>query len=198
MSFSTVTLPLLRGVEATNPISDAALVGRAREGERWAQGAIYHRHAPRLLNVCARLVGNRADAMDLVQDVFVESLEDLRSLRDPSALGSWLLARAVKKAQRRLLRARWGRLIGLRWAFEVSLSLLARPGCSPELLADLERVSVLLERLPVRQRIAWLLHVVEGETLSSVALLSGTSLATTKRDLAAARATLDAHLKDRP
>jgi RNA polymerase sigma-70 factor, ECF subfamily len=198
VSSLSVTLPLLRAVDATNPISDAALVVRAREGERWAQGAIYHRHAPRLLNVCARLLGNRADAMDLVQDVFVESLESLRTLRDPSALGSWLLSRAVKKSQRRLLRARWGRLFGLRHASEVSLSLLARPGCSPELLADLERVSLLLERLPARQRIAWLLHVVEGETLSSVALLTGTSLATAKRDLVSARATIDAQLKDRP
>lgn len=186
----------LRAAPSADAAPDATLVLRAREGEQWAQAAIYQRHAPRLLNLGARLLGNRADAMDLVQEVFVESLEGLGSLRDPSALGAWLLTRALKKARRRLRWLRWARLFGIHHSAEVSLALLATHRCSPEVLAELEQVSLMLEGLPERQRVAWILHVVEGETLSRVAALSCTSLATTKRDLAAAKAALEVLTED--
>jgi RNA polymerase sigma-70 factor, ECF subfamily len=174
--------------------TDAELVARALAGDRWAQGAIYQRHAPRLLNTCARLLEDRADALDVVQEVFVDALEGLASLREPAALGAWLLRQAVGKVQRRFRRRRWAALLGLRHGPALSLAALAVPGASAEVRAELERLSRVLDRLPPRQRLAWLLHRVEGETLPAVAASTRTSLATVKRDLAAAQAALDAHL----
>lgn len=174
--------------------SDAELVARALAGERWAQGAIYQRHAPRLLNTCTRLLASRADALDVVQEVFVDALDGLPSLREPGALGAWLLRQAVGKVQRRFRRRRWAELFGATHAAALTLAALAVPGASAEVRAELERVSAVLEGLPARQRLAFVLHRVEGETLPAVAELTRTSLATVKRDLAAAQAVLDAHL----
>ncbi|WP_431858602.1 RNA polymerase sigma factor [Azospirillum sp.] len=49
-------------------------------------------HVPRLRRYAAALVGNLADADDLVQDCVEKALANRHALRDPSRLGGWLLS----------------------------------------------------------------------------------------------------------
>ncbi|HEY0832570.1 MAG TPA: RNA polymerase sigma factor [Azospirillum sp.] len=49
-------------------------------------------HVPRLRRYAAALVGNMAEADDLVQDCMEKALSNRHSLRDPSRLGGWLLS----------------------------------------------------------------------------------------------------------
>src|SRR5262245_41632168 len=73
---------------ATN--ADAALVERAREGDRSAEDLLYRGHARRVLGLLTRLTGSTADADDLLHDSFRAAFESLGRLRDPSSFGSWL------------------------------------------------------------------------------------------------------------
>lgn len=180
-------------------VSDADLVRRAWDGDEWAEAAIYRRYAMRVANLAARLLGDRADAMDVLQDVFMEALSELHTLRDPGALRAWLLRRTVNKVHKRFRRRKLRRLLGLdRGAGELQLDALAAAGCSPEDHAELARVSSVLATLPPRQRTAWVLHRVEGETLPAVAEACAVSLATAKRDVAAAQAAIDAQMLEEP
>src|SRR5688572_22332420 len=99
MPLAAVRSPaLLRSArEASSAIPDAELVLRAREGEEWAHAAIYQRYAPLVGNLAARLLGNRDDAMEVRQDVFVDALRRLDTLRDPSCLRAWLVRCAVHR-----------------------------------------------------------------------------------------------------
>ena len=49
-------------------------------------------HMPRLRRYAAALVGNLADADDLVQDCVEKALANRHAVRDPSRLGGWLLS----------------------------------------------------------------------------------------------------------
>jgi RNA polymerase sigma factor (sigma-70 family) len=63
---------------------------------------------------------------------------------------------------------------------------------SPEdraLVATLYRA---LERLPREERVVWVLRIVEGETLESIAELLGCSVSTVQRRLRAAQAAMGA------
>ena len=174
---------------------DAELVRRALAGDRWAESAIYQRHAPMVANLAGRLLARHADALDVLQDVFVEALAELGSLRDPAALRPWLLRRTVRRVGRVLRARRWRRLVGLdRGSDDLTLEAMASPELSPEARLELRRIGALLASLPERQRTAWILHHVEGETLPAVAEACGVSLATAKREIAAARVTLDVHV----
>lgn len=75
----------------SRPSGDAALVERARAGDRLAFGRLYDRFAPMVHGVLLARVP-RADVDDLVQDVFVLAMRRLDSLRDPAAFGPWLAA----------------------------------------------------------------------------------------------------------
>ena len=88
--------------------SDAELVARILEGDRWAEEALYRRHAACLGNLAARLLRDRDAALDVVQDTFVEAFEGLERLRDPARVGGWLRQIAVHQVHRRLRRQKLG------------------------------------------------------------------------------------------
>lgn len=76
---------------------EAALVIRARAGERAAFARLYESYAPAVHGVLLTLVP-RSDADDLVQDVFLRALASIGELRD-DRVGPWLCAIARNRAR---------------------------------------------------------------------------------------------------
>ncbi len=70
--------------------SDGALTRRAQAGEVEALAALMERYRPALYAVAIRLLHNREDALDAVQETFLIALVKIGSLRDPAAVGGWL------------------------------------------------------------------------------------------------------------
>jgi len=183
---------LLQNADAA---SDAQLVARAIEGDRWGREMLYRRHAAYLLAIAARLLGNRNEGEEVVQDTFVTAFEQLRTLREPAALRGWLAQIAVSLVRRRLRRGRLMRVLGLdRGADDATLCALAAPGTNPDQRAELALVDRALATLAANVRIAWMLRQVEGLELAEVASACGCSLATAKRRIAAAETAVRAHV----
>src|SRR5262249_22127315 len=77
--------------------SDEALVSLARNGDRCAFGALYERYARMVHGILLARVPAQV-AEDLLQDVFLQVLPRLGSLRDPTRFGGWLAAIARNRA----------------------------------------------------------------------------------------------------
>jgi RNA polymerase sigma-70 factor (ECF subfamily) len=77
--------------------ADAAVVEAAQRGDSTAFGRLYASYARLVHGVLISRVSH-ADAEDLLQDVFVQALEHLPTLRDPAAFGSWIAAIARNRA----------------------------------------------------------------------------------------------------
>src|SRR5262252_5079740 len=175
--------------------SDAQLVARASEGDRWGREMLYRRHARYLLAIAARLLGNRNEGEEVVQDTFVTAFEQLRSLREPAAVRGWLAQIAVSLVRRRIRRVRLLRVLGLdRGADDATLGALSAPGTSADQRAELALVDRALTTVSANVRIAWMLRMVEGLELAEVASACGCSLATAKRRIAAADVAVRAHV----
>ena len=125
---------------------------------------LYRRYAAGLLSMAARLLGNRGDAEEVVQDTFVTAFEQLTTLREPAAVRGWLGQIAVSLVRRRFRRLRLTRLLGLdRGADDATLEALADAGSAPaDQRAELALVDRLLRRMRATVRIAWMLRRVEG------------------------------------
>jgi RNA polymerase sigma-70 factor (ECF subfamily) len=171
----------------TAPIGDdAVLIARACAGDRWAEDAIYHRHAPALLRLCTRLLGRAEDADDVVQDTFVTAFAKLGTVREPAALRGWLVRVAVHLARRRLRKRKWLSYVGLASeAAELGLAAQAHEHARPELRLELSAIDAVLARESSDERMTWLLHRVEELSLQETAEATGRSLATVKRYVAA-------------
>ena len=177
------------------PLDDAELSERLAQGDRWAQEAFYRKYVQVVWGLALRLMGNRADAEDVLQDTFAEALRDAGQMRDRRVLRGWLMSVTVHQAHRRFRRRRLLRSLGLERGERVhALEEQASHASGPEAAAELRKLANLLEQLPARRRIAWCLRVMEGCSLDEVAEYCACSLATAKRDISAAHAQIRRHL----
>lgn len=192
MTHSPEPLPTtrLRGWEQHD---DADLVERALDGDRWASEALYRRHVRRIAATAIRLLRDRTEAEDITQEAFVEALDGLDQLRDPSAFGAWLLQIAVRKVHRRFRRRKMLRVLGFTHEGDVPLDSVLSGGASPEEAAELRLLERALAKLSAAERTAWMLRHIEGYKLGEVAVACDCSLATVKRRIEAAQVRIDRH-----
>lgn len=177
------------------PLDDAELSERLAQGDRWAQEAFYRKYVQVVWALALRLMGNRADAEDVLQDTFAEALRDAGQMRDRRVLRSWLMSVAVHQAHRRFRRRRLLRRLGLeRREHAYALEQHASGAAGPETATELRKLAQVLEQLPARRRIAWCLRAMAGCSLEEVAEYCACSLATAKRDISAAHAEIRRHL----
>ncbi|MDL1897642.1 sigma-70 family RNA polymerase sigma factor [Anaerolineae bacterium CFX7] len=83
---------LARRMDALNKLADAELVARTLQGNRDAFGEMVRRHQTFAYNVALRVVGNRADALDVTQDAFVRAYDALASFDATRPFAPWLSA----------------------------------------------------------------------------------------------------------
>lgn len=108
----TADIPVLSPPPESLPAaadSDTELVMAARSGDRAAFARLYRRYAPVVHAVLLARV-NRPEAEDITQDVFLKAMRSLHTLREPAAIGPWLITIARRRATslfRRLGRLRF-------------------------------------------------------------------------------------------
>jgi RNA polymerase sigma-70 factor (ECF subfamily) len=158
----------------------------ARTGEAWAQEALFVRHAGWALGLAQRILGGTDEADDLVQDAFVRVLGRIHQLANPQAFSSWLRAIIVRTAKKRLRRQRLLHRLGLRSADPIDPDVLISPEAPADVVTELRAVYAAVSKLSAEERLALVLHRVEGMELSEVAEHMQVSLSTVKRRLALA------------
>ena len=134
---------------ALHPHTEAQWVAAARKGDRAAFGQLFLRYAPLVHGVLlARMP--RADADDLMQDVFVTALERLETLTDFEKIGSWLATLARNRA------------IDV-WRKRPQLALLPEVAAATQPpRAEVNEVLAIIRSLPEAYRESLVLRLVEG------------------------------------
>ena len=166
---------------------DLALVERCRKGELGAFEEVYRSHSRRLYGVAFRMLGNPADAEDMLQEIFLAAHRKLDSFRGESALGTWLYRLAVNLCLD-YLRSRTGRSINMTDALddEPVLPDAGSRGLADRVVTrmDLERA---LAQLPEGCRTAFVLHDVQGLEHREVGEIMGIAEGTSKSQVHKAR-----------
>jgi len=70
--------------------SDDVLISQALAGKKSAWVALVKRYEKGLYNYALRMVSNHADAMDLMQDIFMAVFRNLHTFRAQSSFKGWL------------------------------------------------------------------------------------------------------------
>ena len=84
---------------------EAILVARAQRGDRDAFSELLARHAPAVLTVAWRIMGDRALAEDIAQDTFMAAFRSLPRFRAEARFSTWVYRIAVNRC-RDVLRSR--------------------------------------------------------------------------------------------
>lgn len=174
-------------------LDDASLVEALRAREPWAASLFWNRYAPMVYGVLDRALGSASDSEDLTQEVLWRVFAALDSLRDPSALRSFVYSSTLRRLRWHLRSRRLRRWMLLSDSGDLPDTEQTQPGEGREVLGRFYR---LLDQLSATDRTAFVLRHVEGLTLAEIAQTTGTSLATVKRRVRAASARIE-HLARR-
>jgi RNA polymerase sigma-70 factor, ECF subfamily len=167
-------------------------VRRAQSGDVDAFEQLYREHSPRIYALCLRLkAGDKSDATELLQDVFVKAWRRLDTFRGDCAFASWLHRLAVNTM---LESARSdGRRIARVLPMEDTSRLAGAARSSGiELKMDMENA---IASLPRGARLAFVLHDVEGYQHQEIAEQLGVTVGTIKAQLHRARRLLRERLE---
>jgi RNA polymerase sigma-70 factor (ECF subfamily) len=152
---------------------DLASVARAADGDGSAIADLYDAHSRAVYSLALRVVGDQADAEDVLQEVFAQVWRQAaRYDARRGTVAAWLLTIARTRAIDRL-RARRARPDSGAAASDEATGLLVAPLADPgEALAAEEnahRVRAALHQLPLLQRLAIELAYFEGLSQSEIA-----------------------------
>jgi RNA polymerase sigma-70 factor (ECF subfamily) len=151
---------------------------------------IYRRYSRYVAAVVLRLDPAVSDLDDVVQDVFLAAAAGLRRIRDQTATKAWLATVAVRITRRRLRLRRMWRWLGI-GEDDRPPAPLVDAGSHPLDRLLLGRVYEVLDGMAVDDRVAFVLHCIEGEKLEAVARICRCSLSTAKRRVARAQHAVD-------
>jgi RNA polymerase sigma-70 factor (ECF subfamily) len=172
---------------------DAELIERCRADERAAHDEFYHRFRRQVAGNLYRVLGDRTDLEDLVQEVFVIAFRGLSRFRGDARLSTWLYRICVNVALGRIrTRKRRPNAIGVTDldATSVDPSLTERPETPDKALErrqDRERVYRALELLAPKKRVVLFLHEIEGLDLKEIAYVVDSNPVTVRTRLFYAR-----------
>lgn len=192
---------------------DAELAARAAAGDMGAFDALVTLYTGRVFAVAFRMLGDRAEAEDLCQDVFVALHKALPDFRGDSRLSTWIYRITKNRCLNRikfLKRRHIGQLAdvddpavaGAAMDPDASAGGLKDPRrrLAEAELSDL--VQVHLQRLPEEQRTLVVLRDLEDMSYDEIVDVTGLALGTVKSRLHRARSALAKalapHLGDLP
>lgn len=182
-----------RTTTALGPADEAELIERCKKLDRTAHDELYHRFRRQVAGNLYRVLGDRDDLEDLVQEVFVIAFRGLERFRGDARLSTWLYRICVNVALGRIrTRKRRPNAIGVLDLDTVSAdpSMTERPETpdrSLERRRDQERVYAALEHLAPKKRIVLYLHEIEGLDLKEIAYLVDSNPVTVRTRLFYAR-----------
>ena len=191
---SKVPMPLAAQPVQAGRAQEMALVERCSRGDLAAFEEIYKAHSGKLYSLACRMLGNPADAEDLLQDIFLSAHRKLEGFRGESALGTWLYRLATNHCLD-YLRSRAARSNQLTDTIDDELPLpdAGSRGIAERTVSkmDLERA---VAQLPEGARAAFVLHDVQGLEHKEVAEALGIAEGTSKSQVHKARLRLRALL----
>jgi RNA polymerase sigma-70 factor (ECF subfamily) len=162
---------------------DAQLVAKSLKQDHEAFGQLIDRHAPTIVNLAYRMVGNRAEAEDLAQEAFLTAFKALPTFRADSKFSTWLYRIASNKCKDWLRAKRPG--MGQQDVdIDEVLDIHVAEEQTPERLLSQQQVALELEqaiqRLPPLYREAFVLKHVEGMSYEEMEEILGVNSDTLK------------------
>ena len=176
---------------------EAAFVQRCAAGEETACAELVAEHQRMVVQLAMNLLGDRDEALDLSQEVFLRVFRTIHRFRGHSSLSTWIYRITVNQARNR--HRFWRRR---HRADQVSLDehvaahgdfVSAGESTPDRLLAQKElavRLQHALDNLPFDQRTAIVLREIDGLSYEEIAYSLGVAVGTVKSRLTRARQAL--------
>jgi RNA polymerase sigma-70 factor (ECF subfamily) len=180
-------------------LNDSELVDRAQQGDTAALEALVSKYEDRVYNLAYRMMGNKEDAEDVLQDAFLNVIRSLEKFRKKSSFSTWLYRITANAALTRLRKK--GKKEKSEGEFLDEVFAVKQTAMAGEKLSDWsgnparqllteesrEMMEAAISELPEKYRTVFVLRDVEGLPASDVAEILDLSIPAVKSRLHRAR-----------
>jgi RNA polymerase sigma-70 factor (ECF subfamily) len=175
-------------------MSDRAIINRVLAGDVEAFAGLVDRHYARCARVALRILGNREDAEEAIQDAFLRAFKALGDYEERERFSAWLTRILVNQCRTLLSRAKRRDAVfpdlDLR-RLEFAVAADTDDGTWPEL-------ECVLRQLPAAQREAIVLKYADDLTYEEMSRITGAGESALKMRIQRAFARLRALLQEVP
>jgi RNA polymerase sigma-70 factor (ECF subfamily) len=166
-----------------------AIVRNAGKGETNARAELYRQFSKAMFNICFRMLGNRENAEDILQESFIIAFNKLHQLKDEMSFGGWLKRIVISECIRFNKK-------GFKWN-ELSEQYEEKPDDNDATWMQelsFEKINTEIKQLPDGCRQVFNLYVVEDYSHKEIAEILKISESTSKSQYHRARQLLKERL----
>jgi RNA polymerase sigma factor (sigma-70 family) len=160
-----------------------ALINKLKQGDQSGFTAVMDLYQDMVYNTAISIVQNADDADDITQEVFVQVYLSINSFKGESKLSTWLYRITISKAldhEKKKKRKKRFALVQSLFGSQENEPLhpveFNHPGVQLEKKERAAELFKALKQLPDKQRVAFTLHKIEGQSYQEVAEIMNTSL----------------------
>ena len=179
------------------------LIEQLQQGDEAAYKKLVDDWQDMVYNTALGIVQNEDDADDITQEVFIQVYKSISSFKGESKFSTWLyritLGKALDGEKKKRRKKRFGFMQGLFGADEVEQVHAVEfnhPGVQLEKKERAGELFNALKQIPDKQRIAFTLHKLEGQSYQEVAEIMNTTLYSVESLMSRAKKNLKTTLKD--
>lgn len=188
------------GAAPARSLSESTAVARAQDGDLAAFEQLVRAYEAELFRLGYRMLGDRGDAQDAVQDTLVLAWRRLPSLRDPQAFRAWIYQLMTHRCLN-IMRVRTRRHTQVTTTGDLQRDTPTDAHAAPSLTSDdpaavtqthalQDDLTAALAALPADQRTCWVLHELHDLSYPAIAYAVGVPISTVRGRIARARAQL--------
>jgi len=167
-------------VEVTGNDITTQLIEECKRGSNKAQFRIYNQYSRAMYNLAYRMMNNREDAEDILQEGFLECFRNLGSFRFESTFGAWLKSIIINRCINQLRKKK----IDLLYCEYLPVDLSEE---EDEAIYDTGKIFKGIEKLPDGYRIILTLYLLEGYDHTEISQILGITESTSKSQYSRAK-----------
>lgn len=147
-------------------MEEKQIIEHLKNGDEFIYKYVYDLYTRMVYNVCVRMLGNKEEAEDLTQDVFVKVFNSINNFREDSKLSTWIYRIAVNISINKLRRKKVINFLSLDfWEDEKGEKEMADNSPSPENILEKSELQQIVQEainsLPAKQKSAIILSRYE-------------------------------------
>jgi RNA polymerase sigma-70 factor (ECF subfamily) len=162
-------------------MEEKQILEHLKNGDEFIFKYVYDLYARMVYNVCVRMTGNKEEAEDVTQDVFIKVFNSINSFREDAKLSTWVYQIAVNICINKLRRNKVIRFLSPDfWEEEKGGKEMADNSLSPEKTLEKSEMQLIVQNsinaLPAKQRTAIILSRYEELSYKEISGIMGLSL----------------------
>jgi len=158
----------------------APLIEECKKGSSKAHYLLYKQYSKAMYNLAYRMMNNREDAEDILQETFTECFRNIRSFRFESTFGAWLKSILLNRCINQLRKKKRDLVF-----YETLPPASEEEETENEY--DTNKIFRAIEQLPDGYRIVLTLYLLEGYDHTEISSIMGISESTSKSQYSRAK-----------